>query len=67
MSTLKGKNLLPLGSRFFPFRVDPFSEERRNQFDKVPASMGQLDVCPTGDQEVVCPDSAGSATFFRGD
>ena len=23
-STLKGKNLLPGGSKFFPFRVDPF-------------------------------------------
>ena len=26
-STLKGKNLLPPGNKFFPFRVDPFSEE----------------------------------------
>ena len=26
-STLKGKNLLPGGSKFFPFRVDPFSGE----------------------------------------
>ena len=25
-STLKRKNLLPLGSKFFPFRVDLFSE-----------------------------------------
>ena len=25
-STQKGKNLLPLGSKFFPFSVDPFSE-----------------------------------------
>ena len=25
-STLKGKNLLPKESKFFPFRVDPFSE-----------------------------------------
>ena len=25
-STLKGKNLLPLGSKFLPFKVDPFSE-----------------------------------------
>ena len=24
--TLKGKNLLPKGSKFFPFRVNPFSE-----------------------------------------
>ena len=23
-STLKGKNLLPFGAKFFPFRVDPF-------------------------------------------
>ena len=28
-STLKGKNLLPFGSKFFPFRVDPFSEGRQ--------------------------------------
>ena len=38
-STLKGKNLLPLfapkGSKFFPFRVDPFSEGMQKQFDKV--------------------------------
>ena len=26
VSTLKGKNLLPFGSKFFPFRVDLFSE-----------------------------------------
>ena len=25
-STLKGKNLLPFGSKLFPFRVDSFSE-----------------------------------------
>ena len=25
-STLKGKNLLPEGSKFLPFRVDPFPE-----------------------------------------
>ena len=25
-STLKGKNLLPIGSKFFPFKVDLFSE-----------------------------------------
>ena len=33
-STLKGKNLLPR-SRFFPFRVDPFSEGTQKQFDEV--------------------------------
>ena len=27
--TLKEKNLLPFGSKFFPFRVYPFSEERQ--------------------------------------
>ena len=26
VSTLKGKNLLPFGSKFFPFRVDCFPE-----------------------------------------
>ena len=38
-STLKGKNLLPrgaiLGSKFFPFRVDPFSEGRIKTLDRV--------------------------------
>ena len=29
-SALKGKNLLPTRSKFFPFRVDPFSEGRQN-------------------------------------
>ena len=40
-STLEGKNLLPkevysrrkeFGSKFFPFRVDPFSEGSKNNF-----------------------------------
>ena len=34
VSTLKGKNLLP-GSKFFPFRVDPFSEWKQKHFDRV--------------------------------
>ena len=34
-STLKGKNLLPLGSKFFPFRVDLFSEGSKNYFGRV--------------------------------
>ena len=25
-STLYGKNLLPLGANYFPYRIDPFSE-----------------------------------------
>ena len=29
---LKGKNLLR--SKFFPFRIDPFSEESKSNFDK---------------------------------
>ena len=31
LSTLKGKNILPLApwSKFFPFRIDPFSEGSR--------------------------------------
>ena len=32
-----------------------------------PASVAQLDVRPTGDQEVTGSTPAGSATFFRGD
>ena len=35
-STLKGKNLLPR-SKFFPFRVDLFSEGRQNESDRVTA------------------------------
>ena len=34
-STLKGKNLLRLGANSFLFRVDPFSEGRQNNFDRV--------------------------------
>ena len=33
-SLLKRDLLEKLGSKFFPFRVDPFSEERQNHFDK---------------------------------
>ena len=33
-SILKGKNLLPEGSKFFPFRVDPFAEEAHH-FDRL--------------------------------
>ena len=33
-STLKGKNLLPLGRKFFSFRVDSFSERRDVQESK---------------------------------
>ena len=29
-STLKGKNLLPMGANFFPFRVDPFQKGGKN-------------------------------------
>ena len=29
--------------------------------------MAQLDMCPTGDQEVAGSTSAGLATFFHGD
>ena len=35
VSTLKGKHLLPKGSKFIPIRVDPFSEDRQHQFDKL--------------------------------
>ena len=34
--TLKGKNLLPRGSKFFPFRVDPFWEGRENYLTELP-------------------------------
>ena len=33
----------------------------------LPASVAQLDVHPSGDQEVARSTSAGSATFFPGD
>ena len=38
-------------------------------FDQLPAlvTVAQLDVCPTGDQEVAGLTHAGTATFFRGD
>ena len=44
---LKGKNLLPrgansLGSKFFPFRGDHFSEGRQNQPDRVTAPKSVL-------------------------
>ena len=31
-----------------------------------PASVAQLDACPTGDQEIAGLIPAGSATFFHG-
>ena len=31
----KRKEFAPMGSKFFPFRVDPFSEGRQNNFDRV--------------------------------
>ena len=34
-STLKDRSLLPKGYKFFPSRVDTFSEERQNNIDKV--------------------------------
>ena len=34
-SPLKGKNLLPLGSKVFPFRVDPCSKKKQNIFVRV--------------------------------
>ena len=36
--TLKGKNFLPRKSKFFSFRVDPFSERNQNNFDEVAAT-----------------------------
>ena len=43
-STLKGKNLLPIGSKFFPFRVDTFFKREANTFDRVvsPESVSVL-------------------------
>ena len=35
VSTLKGKHLLPKGSKFIPIWVDPFSEDRQHQFDRL--------------------------------
>ena len=36
-------------------------------FINKPASMAQLDACPTGDQKAAGLTPAGSATFFCGD
>ena len=36
------------------------------ELENLPASVAQLDMCPTGDQEVAGSTPAGSATFFRG-
>ena len=38
-STLKGKKFVPMGSKFFPLRVDPFSEGNKNNFDRVGSSV----------------------------
>ena len=35
---------------------------RADYYAKLPASVAQVDACPTSDQEI-----AGSATFFHGD
>ena len=35
-SVLKGKNLLPLGSKFFPVRVGPFSEGDKTNLTGLP-------------------------------
>ena len=37
------------------------------QLSEKPASMAQLVVCPTDDQEVAGSTPGGSATFFPGD
>ena len=34
-STLKGKNLLATASKFFPFKVDPVSKGRQNNYARV--------------------------------
>ena len=34
-SILKGKNLLPVGSKFFPFRKDTFTEGSQQPFERV--------------------------------
>ena len=33
--TLKGQNLLPHGSKFFPFKVDPFLATKKKQLARV--------------------------------
>ena len=44
-STLKGKNLLLFGSKFFPCRVDPYLKWIQNNFKRV-ATTNNLS-CPT--------------------
>ena len=48
-STLKGKNLLPIGSKFFPFKVDPFLERKKNSLYRV-ASPESVSI----PQELLC-------------
>ena len=35
----KRKEFAPIGSKFFPFRVDPVSEGRQKQFDRPPLKV----------------------------
>ena len=52
VSTLK-RNLAPLWSKFFPFRVDPFSVGMQNNFDRV--TSHELYECPLRDIEMEEP------------
>ena len=42
-SVLKGKNLLPWGSKFLPFRTDPFSEGHGMHESKLVTKVVSLD------------------------
>ena len=48
-------------------RTDPWGTPDVTGTSSEPASVAQLDACPTGDQEVAGSTPAVSATFFRGD
>ena len=50
-STLKGKNLLPRGAKFFPFRVDPFRREQ-DDFDIVASPLPEVYPYPLTNDDV---------------
>ena len=64
MSLLSKRRFEQLGPGHYSYLLDS-SVSFSNQ--KVPACVAQLDVRPTGNQEVACSTLAVSATFFCGD
>ena len=59
-STLKGKKIAPMGCRLFPFRVDPFSEGSKINFNRV-VSFGSVS---SPFKEKCCGSSSSSLDFW---